>query len=40
MNVGKVINKVDDHHEEHSLEITSHFFYGLLNSTTTINGNT
>ncbi|CAD8085330.1 unnamed protein product [Paramecium primaurelia] len=35
---GKLIYKIDDHHEEHQLTINSQFYYGLLDSKTTING--
>ncbi|CAK89204.1 unnamed protein product (macronuclear) [Paramecium tetraurelia] len=35
---GKLINKIDDHHEEHQLTINSQFYFGLLDSKTTING--
>ncbi|CAD8094273.1 unnamed protein product [Paramecium sonneborni] len=34
---GKLINKIDDHHEEHQLQINSQFYFGLLDQRTTIN---
>ncbi|CAD8077959.1 unnamed protein product [Paramecium primaurelia] len=35
---GKLINKIDDHHEEHQLQINSQFYFGILDQGTTING--